>query len=811
MPASLVVAALGLEAGGLAAAAVTFGVRVVTTLAVSSLLNKQQTPDQIQQDVGSAGGRVQLSPATENKLPVVYGHSHVAPIITDAKISTDQQTMWYVLAFSEATDTGTFSFGDVAWDGKVLLFDETNPSEIVAWYDESSGPSPQRVSGVAGKISMWFFNGSGTQIAHRCRNLDGTGAQYLASGSQTAIELLQDAGIDPVNHWTATDTMSNTVFAVMRVKYDADHGVTGLGSITAQVQNTLGYTTGATNSTGAGSVIKDYLQSTRYGCGVPIENIDTASLDALDVASYNSGSFTLTDTDGATVSNTYRYRISGPIDTTKSCLSNLNTIADCADSWIQWNELTGKWGVVINQSLEQGSGSTSTMTVVTANQMIGGVNVTPSDLNSMGNAIRVNFPNEIIKDQTDFRYYELDAADISPNEPVNEINYTLPLVTNSIQATWLGYKKLWSSRSDIIINFTMDYSGIKIDAGDIIAVNHEWYGWSSKQYGNGFYPGKPFRVTQVREMKDADGFLYAQITALEYNDDIYLTTNPHYFTTVSFSGISDPAYINKPSTPTIPAGLVDVYGLSFVVQGDIPSDGNVQSMQFWYSVKGADLDNNNYSLYAEQSYSDPTSSGVTLYPNYQIDGVTPFYEQARTYGLTKGTYYWRTRAIGAESASEFSDPVMFEWAPVGIPVDGANIYDNSIAASKLVTGDPVKPDGSQASAQDRGGFFDKMGPALLAGLAAASLYGGYKKGWFDGLFGEEEEQSDWNYDDGYYDNYQYTTWSDIQEPQQGDTVTYTYDATPYQPDPYYEYQTTGFSDYGYDSGGGDSWFSGEWI
>lgn len=796
MPASLIVSALGLSAGGFAAAAVTFGVRVVTTLAISSLLNKQQDPGDIG-DIGSGGGRVQLPPATENKLPVVYGEAWMSPIITDAKISVDQQTMWYVMAFSETTDAGTFTFGDVTWDGKVLLFDENNPSEIVAWFDENSGPSPQRVTGVAGSISMWFFNGSGTQIGHRCRNLAGNGQQILPSGTQTAIQLLQDSGLDASNYWQSTDTMTNTIFAVMRVKYDPDHGVTGLGTIKAEVRNTLGRSTGAANGTGPGSVIKDYLQSTRYGCGVPLANIDTTGLASLDEFSYANGSFTITDTDGNIITNTYRYRINGVLDTTENCLTNLNSIGEACDSWIQWNELTGQWGAVVNRSLEQSGGTTSTMTVITANEIIGGINVVPTDLNSMGNAIRVNFPNEDLKDQIDFRYYELDATDINPNEPVNELNFRLPFVSNSIQATWLGYKRLWSSRSDIVINFTMDYSGIRIDAGDIIAVNHEWYGWSAKAYGNGIYPGKPFRVTQVRESKSADGFLAVQITALEYNDDVYQTVNPHFFSTVSFSGISDPQYISKPIPPTIPEALIDLYGVSYVVQGTIPDTGNALSLEFWYSVKGEEIGNNNYTLYAATSYTQNAPNTV-VYPNSAVD-------QVRTYGLTANTYYWRTRAIGEETASEFSDAVSYVWAPLGSPISGESIYDNTITASKIVTGDPAKAD----QPQQRKGFFDEMGPLLLAGLASASLYSGYKEGWFDGLFGTEQSDEIWNYESGQYEDWNYTSWSDIQNPGFGDEVNYYYDATPFQPDPFDYYQDVGFSDYGYDDDSGS--FFGDWI
>lgn len=746
MPASLIVSALGLSAGGFAAAAVTFGVRVVTTLAISSLLAKQQDPGD-QGDIGASGGRVQLAPATENKLPVIYGSSYASPIITDAKISTDQQTMWYVLSFSEATDTGTVTFGDVYWDDKILLFDPANPSEIEGWYNPNDDT---RVFGVAGKISMWFYrNGSATPTGHLCRGLAGTG-NIVAASDVDARTVLQDAGIPSATRWTNNDTMSNTVFAVMRVRYDGDRGITGLGTIRAQVINTLGNTSGATNGTGPGSVIKDYLMNDRYGCGIPLGNIDLTSLAVLDETAYNDGAFTLTDTDGDTVTNTYRYKINGPIDTTKDCLSNLNTIGECCDSWIQWNELTGKWGVVVNQSLEENGGSTSTMTVITANNLIGGINVTPIDLSSMGNAIRINFPNELLTDQTDFRYYELDAEDISPNEPNNEINFSLPLVTNSIQATWLGYKRLWSSRSDIVINFTMDYSGIRIDAGDVIAVNHEWYGWSSKQYGNGFYPGKPFRVTQVREFKDADGFLAVQISALEYNDDIYLTTNPHFFSPVSFSGISDPSFISPPGRPVVslPSGNT---GTSFIVSSTIPAVGNVLALEYWYSNTEA-VTGNNYTLYGTQQNAD-----ASLYTN----GVA---ETLSILNLPSGVYFWRTKAVGEQSNSDFSPASLpINWTLSGGPVSGFDILDNSIGGSKIISGDPATT-GKPGSP----GFFDTLGAVALPALGLAAMWAINEYG--TDLFGKDQKPEGGGRETGNTDPY-VDFRLDTAQAQVGDTVT----------------------------------------
>lgn len=675
MPASLIVPLLFTE-GTFAAYAATLAIHLITTIAISSLINKN-----VADNPGAAGqtpgGKVQLPPATDNKLPVVYGESWISPIITDVKISADQQTMWYVLAFAEATDYGSISFGDIYWDDKILLFSESNPSQIEGWYDAAG---EQRVTGVAGDISMWFYaNGSDVEAPHLCRTLSGTGDGYLTSGVPAYNPaVMGDVAINN-GPWDSTYQMNGCVFAVVRVKYDQNHAIQGIGQIKALVRNTLGTgfnSTGTVDLTqGPGSAMVDYLMNDRYGCGVT--NIDLIDVDAFaELDTWCSEPLELLDTDGNTVSNDFRYQINGYIDTTKDCLSNLVIMADTTDSWVQWNEANGQWSVVINRSLEDAgimTINTTTVRTVTSDNIIGGINISPIDLNSTYNKISIGFPNGYIYDsstgqytninrgQTDYRYWEVDATQKAPNEPQNNLQFNLPMCDNSVQATWLGYKRLFSSRAGLTINFTMDYSGIQIDAGDIICIKHDWYGWGNKSYGREIYPGKPFRVTQVREMKAADGFLSAQITAVEYNDSIYAITNPHYFTNASFSGLTDPGIIGTPNPPTIPADLIDLENATFVVQADIPEQGNIIGMEFWFSIKGADWKDNNFTLYSTQYYGRDNSGA--LYPHYFTDPAatiapvgTVFFEQIKTVNMPPDTYWWRTRAIGFSTASDFSEP-----------------------------------------------------------------------------------------------------------------------------------------------------------
>jgi hypothetical protein len=717
MPASLIIGALGLEAGGLAAGLVTLGIRLAETYAISSLINKNQDQSTTQSST-TQGGAVQLPPATNNKLPVVYGVHYVSPIIVDALLSTDQQTMWYVLAFSETTDSGDITFGDIYWDDKLLIFNDTNPSEITSWYVPATAGGAEantRVTGVAGKIGMWFYNnGSANETTHRCfaNNGDGTIISQQKSNID-AISVLNDGAIPPEIRWTANNLMSNTVFAICRVNYDKNHGVTQLGQIKAEIQNTLGTGMDANDNQianmGPGSVIKDYLLNPRYGCGLEIANINTDSLTALDVFSNLQHELKLTT--GAMVGGPH-YQINGILNTAQDCMVNLNILADCVDSWIQWDERYAKWGVIMNIAYDDidPNAQISSLFSINKDNIIGGINVLPTDLKTSNNKLTIQYPNFTLQNQTDYRYYDLPMNLRNANEPENTLTVNFPFVDNDLQATWLGYKKLWTTREDLVVNFTMDYSGIKIDAGDVIRITHDWYGFVDKL----------FRVTQVKEAKDPSGFLSVQISAISYNEGIYYETDPGFFSVTEFNrnGLTDPNYITPCGKPTIGGVNTATILNTFVVTTTVPGAGNVDGIEFWYG-KTPTVSVNDFTLYETQHYVNANPSGVNtrLYPH---DGT----ESCNVIAMPKGVYYWATRAVGPFAASAFSEVSdVWQWDPVIPPnsVIGVSVVDNTVSGTKVISGDPATT-GQPASK----GFFDTLGPIAFGGLGLAAAYYGYK-------------------------------------------------------------------------------------
>ena len=219
------------------------------------------------------------------------------------------------------------------------------------------------------------------------------------------------------------------------------------------------------------------MLNNRYGCAIPLAQIDTNSLD--DVNTYSDQNIVYTPVGGGSATQK-RYRINGPLDTARSCLDNLQFLVDTCDSWLQYSELQGKWKVVINKAYNQNpDGQTiNDLFIVNSSNLIGGIEISPIDLNETYNEVEVAYPNYNIKDQTDYQIIDLfdtNPSLLSQNEAINRLNITLPLVNNAVQAKYLAARRIFQSREDLVISFRTDYSGIQVEAGDVIRVYHETY------------------------------------------------------------------------------------------------------------------------------------------------------------------------------------------------------------------------------------------------------------------------------------------------------------------------------------------------
>jgi hypothetical protein len=218
------------------------------------------------------------------------------------------------------------------------------------------------------------------------------------------------------------------------------------------------------------------------------------------------------------------FEINGVIDTSRSVLDNLETLASAANSFFTLDSHTGKWCVVINRT------GTSIASFDDSN-ILGPITLSGSGLTDFYNKVVVTYPSTELMDQRDTSVYEIAAGDRYDNEPDNTLEINYDIVNNPIQAEMLALTQLKQSRVDLVIKFQTDYSHINVKAGDLIDVTSEMYGFSSKL----------FRVINIEEEDGEDGAIRIGITGLEYDADVYDYTDLARFERTPANGIKQRA------------------------------------------------------------------------------------------------------------------------------------------------------------------------------------------------------------------------------------------------------------------------------
>ena len=226
-------------------------------MVASSILSKifaPSAPDQsnLNAQQPNPGNRQQIPPAGDNKLPVIYGSAYVGGIITDMSITEDNQDIYWVISLSEVTNTetggtpDTFTFGNIYWGGKRVIFG--SGAAVTGLLDESTGETQD----ITGYMDIWLYS---------------NGSNNPTNTSTSAIDVMNSTGL--VYTWNATKLMSNTVFAIVHVKYNQDRNLISLNQTRFQITN---------SRTAPGDCFLDYFTSERYGAAIPLASIDTTSL-----------------------------------------------------------------------------------------------------------------------------------------------------------------------------------------------------------------------------------------------------------------------------------------------------------------------------------------------------------------------------------------------------------------------------------------------------------------------------------------------------------------------------------------------------
>jgi len=522
----------------------SFAIQMVASAILSKLLAPSPPSQAAQQPEPNPGSRAQTPPAGDNKLPVIYGHAWTGGIITDLSITNDNQTLYYVFALSEVTNTetggtpDTITFGDVYFGGKKCVFDGTDLTKVISLLDPSTGESQD----VSGYINVYLYK---------------NGSLNPANTTQSAISVMSDSNL--TYQWNNDKLMTNCAFAIIKLKYSQSRNLTGLQATNFELTNAR---------KAPGDCFLDYLSSTRYGAAIPVANIDTASLTALNT--YSNQTITYTTYSGGS-STMKRFEFNGTLDTAQKIMKNIQSMADCCDCLVKYNEITGLWGVIVQ------SPTYSVAMDINDSNIIGPISISPIDISNSFNIIETKFPDGTQQDS--FNAATFDLAEIAPellfpNEPVNKQSVSLYLVNNSVTAQYIANRMLEAAREDLQIQCEINYIGLELEAGDIVTVTNTNYGWSAKL----------FRILKVTEKFGENGTVTATLSLSEYNPTVYDDYNVTQFTPADNTGLPSPTTFGTVYPPVVTAQYPSIVNPAFTLRIQTSSAGISEYANIYYSA-----------------------------------------------------------------------------------------------------------------------------------------------------------------------------------------------------------------------------------
>ena len=627
---------------GMTAQIVAFAI----TMVASSIVSKAFASDPVQPNANenslNTGANLQVAPATNNKLPIVYGRTYIGGTITDLSITTNNQDLYYVLSICEVTggsSPDTITFGNIYYGGKLCVFDGSDLTKVVGLTDQSTGTTDNTVNG---HLYIYLYN---------------NGSNSPVNSSTSAITVMQTSGLTYT--WDSTKLMSDCAFAIVHLNYNQNANITNIQQTQFEIINPR-------NS--AGDVLYDYLTNSRYGAAIPVAQIDTTSLTALNT--YCNQTITYTPYSGGSATQA-RFKMNGFVDTTKTIMQNIQDMTNSCDCLLQYNEIYGVWSVIV-----QSPSYTVAMDINDSN-MISSMNISTLDISNTYNIAQCQFPDITINSA--FNTTQIDLAVVAPsllypNEPVNMQTIQLNLCNNNVQAQMLGNRFLKAARMDLQVTCTLGYIGLELNAGDIVTVTSVNYGWTAKL----------FRITKVIQKFGQDGEITVDLTMTNYDPTVFNDANITQFTPSANTGLPNPNIFGTIPTPTVSNVLVSAPVPSFQVNVTTSTAGITQYAEVWYSAFSSPTMSQMIFVgtTAVQSNGTPYGNSVAM-PPVTVSGVTA------------GNWYFFSRMVNSVAKSAFSSASsVLSWRPLTFQFS-ARYLSIAYATSATGTGFSSSPRGGK--------------------------------------------------------------------------------------------------------------------
>ena len=684
------------------------------TMVASAVISKMLGPSAPSTGASTplnTGTNLQISPANSNKLPILYGEAYIGGTITDLSITTDNQNLYYVLSLCEVTGNGTdpIQFGDIYFGGKKCLFDglsytDTGISVInitgqvvtytgtltstistgtVLTFSNSGFPISYIVSaintttktitfgvnlnptfvavgneiyivssGSTGSVAVTGLQDMSTGLVdtkvngHLSIYLYNNGSNSPVNSSQSAITVMQASGL--TYQWDSSKLMSNTAFAIVVLNYNSSASITSIQQTQFEVMN---------SRTNTGDVIYDYLTNEVYGAAIPVDQIDTDSLTAL--TAYSNELITFNNYLGIPETQP-RFKFNGIVNPTQDCLTNLNDMANCCDCLLKYNEIYGKWSVIV-----QSTAYTVAMDINDSN-MISAITINTMDISNTYNIAQCQFPDITLNSSFNTSTVDLAIVDPSilyPNEPINSQTIKLPLVNNDVTAQLLATRNLKAARLDLQVQCTINYIGLELEAGDIVTITNANYGWTAKL----------MRLFKVEQNFAQDGTITVKLTMQSFDPNVYNDVSITQYTPPPNSGLPVPNIFGTLTAPVIISNLTNIPVPTIGVQVTSSSAGITQYAEVWYSA------------YSNPSISQLMLAGITaVQPSGVPYGNSVVLPTVFLTGIPAGNWYFFDRMINSLGVSPFSPAsTVLEWRPATFQYSERYL---SIAYADSITG-----------------------------------------------------------------------------------------------------------------------------
>jgi hypothetical protein len=218
----------------------------------------------------------QVPPSAVNAIPVVYGDAYMGGTFVDAVLTTDQKTMYYVLAISSisqanatlGTAAGVFNFdtADMYYGDRKITFDSTDLTKVVSLTDEAGNVDTK----ISGNLYISLYKSSNA------------GVITSTNGASAPSTVMGGVDIASAQRWPSSNRqMNNLAFAIVKLVYNRDADTTALNPITFHVSH---YPNGASVAK-PGDVWLDYMTNTSYGGAIPPSSVDTTCVATLNTYS----------------------------------------------------------------------------------------------------------------------------------------------------------------------------------------------------------------------------------------------------------------------------------------------------------------------------------------------------------------------------------------------------------------------------------------------------------------------------------------------------------------------------------------------